>query len=376
MPSCTSRFQLLYAALLLLAYPLSGQEERDFFAAGEQALRSGDFATARTRFEAVLKRNPKNAAALANLGVVHAQTGEYELAAAAYRKALQLSPSHPLLHLNLGLALFKQELYAPAAREFEQTLARQPSHVQAQELLAACRIYTGAPTQAAASLESLLKDRPGDPGLLYLLGLAYLKDNKPSQARPVFDRLLANASKPQAHFLAGKALSENEQFDQAVKELGEARALDPKLDGIDRELGKVYISLRRAEDAEARLRAAVHTDPGDIEALYFLAGALILQDKIGDALPLLNTVAKKRPSFWGVHYYRGRILLQQAQIPAAIEALERAASLQPEESSIYYQLSRAYRQAGRPADAAAALKKMAALKHQPDSTDPTLLRRR
>ncbi|MBL8217934.1 MAG: tetratricopeptide repeat protein, partial [Bryobacterales bacterium] len=122
---------------------MAAQEERDLFAAGEKALRAGDYASARTSFEQVLKRNPKHLAALANLGVVFAQTRDYEQAAATYRKTLALNPAHPLLHLNLGLALFKQDRYAEAAKEFEQTLARQPTHLQAQELLASCRIYTG-----------------------------------------------------------------------------------------------------------------------------------------------------------------------------------------------------------------------------------------
>jgi len=341
---------------------LAAQEERDLFVRGENALRSGDYASARVSFEKVLERNPQHIAALANLGVVFAQTRDYEKAADTYRQALALHPKHPLLHLNLGLALFKQDRYAEAAKEFEQTLAGQPQHLQAQELLASCRIYTGEADRAVATLETLLKERPTDPGLLYLTGLAHLRAGKPDQAKPIFDRLTAHASPAQAHFLAGKALAENEQFDEAVRELERARAVDAKLDGIDRELGKVYISLRRAEEAETRLRASVAADRGDVEALYFLAGSLILQDKNAEALPLLETVALRRPSFWGAHYYRGRILLQQGSVAAAIQSLERAAAFQPSESSIYYQLARAYKQANRASDAAAALKKMAALK--------------
>lgn len=354
---------------------MCGQEERVLFTNGEKALRAGDYSSARGSFEALLRRNPKHVGALANLGVVFAQTRDYEQAASAYRKALALSPGHPLLHLNLGLALFKQDLYAEAGREFERVLARQQEHQQAQELLAACRIYTGQAERAAGALEGLLRDRPRDTGLLYLAGLAYLRMGKPELARQMFDRLTANATKGQAHYLAGKALAENEQFDEAARELEQAREVDGKLEGIDRELGKVYISLRRAEEAEARLRAAVAADAGDVEALYFLAGSLILQDKGSEAMPLLDTVVARRPSFWGVHYYRGRILLQQGKVGPAVTALERAANLQPAESSVYYQLSRAYRQAGRAADAAAVLKQMAALK-KGDEDDASLLRKK
>lgn len=370
-----SIFKLLYVAILLSGTPVFGQEDRDLFVTGERALRAGDYSTAQKSFESLLKRNPKNTAALANLGVVFAQTRDYEQAATTYRKALALNPTHPLLHLNLGLALFKQDQYAAAAKEFEQTLTRQPSHLQAQELLASCRIYTGQADKAAASLEALLQDRPNDPSLLYLAGLAQLRLRKPEQAKPFFDRLTANTTPAQAHFLAGKALAENEQFDEAIRALEAARQADAKLEGIHRELGKVYISLRRAEDAEASLRAAIAADPGDIEATYFLAGALILQDKSKEAMPLLDTVAVRRPSFWGVHYYRGRILLQQGSVAPAIQALERAATLQPDESSIYYQLARAYRQANRPAAASTALKKLTALK-KAESDDSTLLRKK
>jgi predicted Zn-dependent protease len=280
-----------------------------------------------------------------------------------------------LLHLNLGLAWFKQDRCPEAAPEFERTLARLPGHEQARELLAACRIQLGQPDAAAREIEALRAARPSDPGLLYLLGLARLKQGRPEAAREAFGKLIASAPAAQARYLIGKAHYENEEFEEAETELLAARAGDPSMDGLDRELGKVYISVRRAEDAEKFLRAALGRDAGDVEARYFLAGALILQDRGGEALPLLEEVAAARPRFWGAHYYRGRVLLQQSNVQDALAALELAAKLKPDESSVLYQLARAYRLAGRPAAADEALKKMAALK-QGSSSDAELLRRK
>lgn len=409
MPSCTSNRPVPPAAprpdssrrgprghaarltlILLCAVPLAAQpgarpgaqtDERSAFQAAEQALRAGRLDEARSGFQAILKRNPRHLAALANLGVVEAQARNYAAAEQSYRRALKLAPDHPLLHLNLGLALFKQDLYPEAAREFEQTLARSPSHTQAQELLAACHVHTGAAARALPVLTALLQSRPAEPGLLYLHALALVKLNRHDEAQTSLRNLFAAAPPALAHFLAGKAHYENEAFDEAVSELEQARTLDPKLEGVHRELGKVFISLRRAQEAETALRAALAADPNDTEARYFLAGALVLQDRGGEALPLLDEVARHRPAFWGVHYYRGRILLGEGKAAEALPALEQAAKLNPTESSTFYQLARAYRAIGRSADATAALARLSQLKAQAGTqtgapNDPALLRRK
>ena len=64
-------------------------------------------------WQVVVGRNPRDARALASLGVDYSKEQRYPEAASAYRKALALDPKLPGIQLNLGLAEFKQGTFRP-----------------------------------------------------------------------------------------------------------------------------------------------------------------------------------------------------------------------------------------------------------------------
>ena len=77
-----------------------------------------------------------------------------------------------------------------------------------------------------------------------------------------------------AQFLVGKAYYEATLFPQAEESFLEVLRLDPAFPGVHLELGKVYISLRRTDEAIRELELALKDSPGDADASYFLGGLL------------------------------------------------------------------------------------------------------
>ncbi len=335
------------------------------FERATEALRQGDHVGAESGFRSVLEANPRHLPALANLGVVYSQTRQYERAIEIYRRALTLAPGDARLQLNLGIAYFKQDRFGEAVPHLEKA----GTSSQARELLAASYIYTD---QAERSLGVLAGLDGRAPGVLYLLGLAHQKTGDRQRAQEAFAGLLGSATPAQSRFLLGKARYELGEFEEAARELEQAS----ELPGAARELGKVYVSLRRNDDAERWLRKAVEQDGGDTEARYFLGGVLMQQDRAAEARPLFESVERDRPQFWGGHYYLGRLRLDAGNPAEAIGYLETAARLRPEEAAVFYQLGRAYRAAGRLQDAEAALERLGTLKAQAAAGDVELLRRR
>ena len=61
---------------------------------------------------------------------------------------------------------------------------------------------------------------------------------------------------------------------QAEEAFLEVLRLNPKFPGVHLELGKVYISLRRTDDAIRELELALKENAGDADASYFLGGLL------------------------------------------------------------------------------------------------------
>src|SRR5215471_9237631 len=80
--------------------------------------REGKFAEAADAWRAVVKQEPRNAAAWASLGLDLARTQDYASAVAAYHKAVALDAKLPGLQLNLGLAEFKRNNLEAAVAPF------------------------------------------------------------------------------------------------------------------------------------------------------------------------------------------------------------------------------------------------------------------
>jgi predicted Zn-dependent protease len=332
-------------ALGLAAAP--GDPARHAFESAVQALSAQDLTSAERGFQHVLKLQPNHIGALGNLGVVYSRMGRYADAVDAGRRALKLAPSDPQLNLNVGLAYLKQDDYSASKPYLRKVLAAKPDHTQARELLATAQLFTGELPAATEALESL---RPaGSPSVLYLLSIAYLKQNRKEEARAAVAQLFSSVPPAQAHLLAGRAYYESTLFEEALAELIRARELAPALPALSRELGKTYVSLRRAEDAKAALRDALDLDPADAEARYFLGALLVQEGTLTAGVEHLERARAARPEFWGSYYYLGRAAFASGQPAEAARLLERSSQLRPDDTAVLYQLARALKAAGKDA---------------------------
>lgn len=149
------------ACLCLCASLLQGTEPvKEVFDRAARALAAEDYPAAEQGFQSVLRAEPRNVAALSNLGVIYSRTSRADQAIAMYRKALQFSPNDKALLLNLGLVYLRQEDHARALPLFAHVVSIDPAHLQARQLLAVCRAYVGQPEPAIRDLEALRPPLP------------------------------------------------------------------------------------------------------------------------------------------------------------------------------------------------------------------------
>jgi len=344
------------ACLCLCAFFLcAAQPAKEVFDGAVRAFAAGDYQTAERGFQSVLREQPHHIAALSNLGVIYSRTNRADQAIAVYRRALQLSPDDKAILLNLGLVYLKQEAHSRALPLFARVVEIDPQHLQARQLLAVCRAYTGQLAPAIRDLEALRAAAPRDENILFLLGFAYLKNHDPDRAKAIFNLMFEAASPARAQFLLGKANYEATLFPQAEEAFFEALRLDPKLPGVHLELGKVYISLRRTDDAIQELELVLKDNPGDGDASYFLGGLLVQEGRFTEGIPYLERARKAKPDFWAPYFYLGKAKLRLEQPAEAILLLQRAVVLNPDEASAYYQLGRALEACGRESEARRAL---------------------
>ena len=343
----------LYAFFLCAAEPA-----KEIFDGAVRALAAGDYATAERGFQSVLREQPRNIAALSNLGVIYSRINRADEAIAVYQRALKLSPDDKAILLNLGLVYLRQEAHSRARPYFARVVAIDPQHLQARQLLAVCRAYVGQIAPAIQDLEALRVTAPRDEGILFLLGFAYLKNHDVEKAKAVFQLMFEAAGAERAQFLFGKANYEATLFPQAVESFLEVLRLDPEFPGVHLELGKTYTSLRRTDEAIRELELALKENPGDADASYFLGGLLAQGERYTEAIPYLERARKLKPDFWAPYFYLGKAKLRLEQPAEAVVLLQRAVKLNPDEASAYYELGRALQACGRDVEARQALRRV------------------
>jgi tetratricopeptide (TPR) repeat protein len=351
--------RFLLAPLLALTLSAAPGDPRSLFEEAAQALSSGDLPAAERGFLEVLSLQPNNIGALGNLGVVYVRMERPADAVRLYQRALALAPADSLLNLNLALAYLKQDGYESAKPHLNRVLAANPDHQQARELLATAQLFTGEVDAAVKELERLKEG--GSSGAAYLLAIGYLKQGNSERSRLAINGLFESLSPAQANFLAGRAYYESTLFENALSSLESARRLDPDLPGIDRELGKALVSLRRFEDAIRALDTALSRNPSDAEAQYFLGAALVQEGRLDPGIALLEKAKAARPDFWGTYYYLGKAKFGTGDLVNAITLLKTAARLNPGETTVFYLLSRALHKAGRQEEARKAAQRLAEL---------------
>ena len=349
----------LAAWLCLCAPALRAQDPaKEAFDRAVAAFSAGDYARAEQEFRAVLKLQPRHIAALSNLGVVYSRLGRSDQAIAVYNRALQVSPNDKAILLNLGLAYLKQEAHSLALPVFAKVVSIDPDNLQARELLAVCRIYAKDLKPAIRDLEALRAANPSDENVLFLLGFAYLREHEAEKARAIFQVMFESMGPARAQFLAGKANYEAAMFPDAEASFREVLRLDPRFPGVHGELGKVYMSLRRNDDAMRELRLELAADPGNADANFYLGALLVQQGSFEEAIPYLHQAIKAKPDAWAPYFNLGKALFRMGKPAEAVAPLQRAVALNPsDEVSAYHQLGQALRASGHDAEARSAFQK-------------------
>ena len=140
-------------------------------AAGQEALKAGDVATALSRFQAATQQNPKDGRAWAGLGMALCQSKRAPEGVEALRRAVSLMPGQASAQYNLAYALEATGAKEDALQSYRRTVALDADH-----------------QRAAAAIERLTPREPG--------GAVAVANAGPQQADVVGGGLAAGQTAP------------------------------------------------------------------------------------------------------------------------------------------------------------------------------------
>jgi tetratricopeptide (TPR) repeat protein len=246
--------------------------------------RLGRFDEARKYFEQGLKRNPRNAFCLYNLGYIEKHQGNYSAAEHFFQETLRSNPDHPEALLELANLRIKSKKFEDAALLLKKYVQVSPNPAPGYYKLAMVERslhQTDAAQRDLAIFQTLSKDastgpypyqhlfdyldnrsnlsrqektqldladlseeiqkHPDQPQDLYLLAEGYLKLGKVDDARKAIERLdQLSAADPRTQTGVGVLLARYHLYDDAIRHFQNALRADPASDDVKFDLADAY----------------------------------------------------------------------------------------------------------------------------------------
>jgi len=302
---------------------------------------AGDLNAAIEKYQAILKLDPKLAAAFNNLGRLYVRQARYLDAIESLKNALQLDAKLASSHVLMGISLYEMEDYGAARQELTEAVRLDPRDQNAKLYLARSLYELGDWEKASRLLDELSHSDPKNPQILYNLGLVHMK-----LASSALERLQAVA--PDSYLIESVLASTAEakqQYGIAVEHYKQAVAKAPDARNLHYALGHALYQNGEFKEALTEYRLELQVNPQNYMASWE-AARVLLNESPQEAFLLSTRALELNPKLAPAYLIRGRALLELKQPNKAIEDLKKAAALDSNEPTVHYQLARAYRALG------------------------------
>jgi len=271
------------------------------FAAGQQAIKSGQFEQAVAEFNDVLRISPGLEEAELNLGLAHYLLGNYARSTAIMAKVLRRQPEQTAAALFLGLSYLKLGSAGQARGPLEQVVKRDPNNAEARRALAECLLALGNYGGAAEQFRALFPLESDKGEAYFRLGRSYTEC-----ASRLVRRLSRQYRKTVwGHRMAGDLYSQTERLELGSQEYLEGLAVDPKQPGLRDSLGDTCLRQNKVQDAEKEFSHELELDTNDETALLGMAEVKLADRNASAAIEQIERVWRRSP----------RVVMAQSDFP-------------------------------------------------------------
>jgi tetratricopeptide (TPR) repeat protein len=332
-----------------------------------QLEQEGQNAEAEEVWRSILTTHPRNAEALAHVGLLEARREHYDDAIAYYRKALLIEPAYPGLRLDLGLAFFKAGRFQEAAQCFQSELRKKPGDQRLTILLGMA--YYGVKNYAAA-IPYLKQAAASDPQNLPLrLDLAHscLWARQFPCVLSVYKQILTlNDESAEADMLAGEAMDAMGNSIGAIEQFRAAERVNPNEPNVHFGLGYLLWTQKQYTEAAREFQGELDNNPQQGQARAYLGDVLIRQNDFAKAEPQLQQAVVEDPSLALTHLDLGIVYANSGRNEDAVQAFQKAIALDPKDVDAHWRLAKLYQAMGRKEEAKAEFDRVGAMKKEQD----------
>lgn len=255
----------------------------------------------------ILSQDPRNAEALQTLAEVYFEDGAWEKAMKTYGALINLCATNPNISnfevsLKFGLAAVQLKQYEEAYKSLVVANSLKPDVFEVVSNLGLLEYRRKNYEKAAAILRKALEQRPEHLATLRTLGLTLAKVHKPKDAVTALRKVLdQEPDDKEALFALAGAYYELNAGDQAVRIYTHLRA-DPVYGPHSALIaGTIHLKSNQFEKAEMDFELGLRHEKVRpdvlIELRYRLATSYVKQQKVQQALPILQQVYEMNPDY-------------------------------------------------------------------------------
>jgi tetratricopeptide (TPR) repeat protein len=214
---------------------------------------------------------------------------------------------------------------------YASSLARaqgQPSPASAETL-----------AQAEKHWRSVVQKEPNNAAAFATLGVVFSQEHKYDDAIRAYKRALSLDPKlPGLQLNLGLAHFKRGNFPAAIAPLSAALAADPQSTQARTLLGLSYYGAKNFADASTQLAVIANLDPGNLELRRVLAQSCLWAKKYDCALEQFRQIQTQDPNSAAAHMLSGEALDGLARTPEAISEFEAALKIAPREPEVNFGL--------------------------------------
>lgn len=292
---------------------------------------AGKADAAKTRFDDLLKTDPKNPRALLALAELKARTGgSKDDVTKSLGEAVRANPSELAPRVLLVRYLVNQRDYKAALVAAQDAAAALPNSPEVLDTLGGAQLAAGQTQQAVSTFVKLAAMRPAQPEPEMRLAAAYVAANELDAAKRSLDRALRiKPGLQQAQLALAEVALLQKNPGQAMDIALALQKAQPKSPVGFLVAAGVESQRRKPDAAAAALRQAIALGAGT-EAAIKLHGELLKGSKKDDADKWAATWKKDHPRDAAFIYYLGDAALARNDVPAAEAHYRAVLELQPD----------------------------------------------
>jgi len=241
----------------------------------------GHLAAAEAAYQAILQREPNNAAANHFLGILKQGQGEHQTALSLVVKSIQLSPNNAVFYCNYANLLQAAQRFDEAASHYQRAIKLAPDKPQTHYMLGNTFKALEQTDKALKAYRQALALEPQHLEALCNMGTIYKDRDQLTDALSAYDKGLA-INPAHTALLSNISLVYLAQNDapRALISCQKARTIDPTSATVTFNLGLILRDLVRIDEAIACYKQAIRIRPDYIDAHGGLSSALFIKGNL------------------------------------------------------------------------------------------------